>query len=189
MKKIFLFLFIAIFALCSSPSYSQIKVAINVYSHSVTNTSNIEKISFAIENYYNVPVYVFSISINDVNRNSTFYYSNDPLIINSNGGIATAWGSTLYIEVNKNCTNGSDIFNSIYSFTISYAQIYDGAKSQTDIFYTNHSVGGYLVSNTASINNIKYKNEDNKYYDLNGFLIKSPEKGKIYIYNGKKIIY
>ena len=45
------------------------------------------------------------------------------------------------------------------------------------------------MNNIAGIKTINCYNTQNKYYDLTGKVIANPQKGKVYIYNNKKIVY
>lgn len=180
MKKFILTLFICFISLCS---YSQLRV----YSGDYYESSTV-KIQFRIENCYNNPVWVNYIKVKNLNKNSVVYYSNDAIIINSNGGSANAWNSSYEFTFECNNNDGyASIFRSKYEVEICYAEVYDGAKLKIDRFYTTTGVG--IELQTTAINNIKYINDNNKFYDLSGKIIEHPIKGKIYICNGKKVVY
>lgn len=182
MKKIILSF---ILTMVTIASFGQLRVKLSEYGIE----PYYETLHFVIENEYFNPVYVFAISATDVNRNSTFYYSNDPIIINSYNGYANAWMSNYDLYITKSSVNNSSVFNSTYMIEIMYAEVYDGAQMKINKFYTNSSIGMYLREDTTSnIENVQ-NNKVNKYYDLNGNIINNPQKGKIYIYNNKKIIY
>jgi len=149
---------------------------------------------FEIQNIFSCPIYVKYIKIIDTSKNITFYYSDDLLIINNYNGFANLYSDAHHIKINRLYNiNSSNIFNTIYKLEIQYAVMWtDGSPSyiETDVFYTNHSIGVPLLNQDPTIILPIYSNKnDNKYRDLIGNIINNPIIGNIYIYNGKKIIY
>ena len=73
---------------------------------------------------------------------------------------------------------------------IQFSEMRSGMNTvKTNHYYTNGSIGVKLNGdNATSINNIDIS-QNNKFYDLSGKIVKYPIKDKLYIYNGKKVVY